>query len=296
MNGLRIFIFFLFSISLITKSKAQTFSDQEFSMISFVESLSSYGDYNSFSASRKNNIDSAVNWLNSVEYDERFNTYKVWFYYHRGRLVFVQKKIDLAKIDLEKAINLDTTNYDVMERICALSSHFKTYPTRKNFIKRGVAGYKHKLSIDSSKAEDWYYYALFMDLQSNYSSTHNIIKQRYALEKAVQLDSTEADYWYELSMCYYRVVDKKIYCLEKALQYRETCLYREHIIATLMQTVQDNQRSINYLTECIQLYTSKYSQYTDCLKNFYFLRSEVYRVMGNTQQQKLDLKASKELN
>jgi tetratricopeptide (TPR) repeat protein len=217
MNGLRIFIFFLFSIGLITKSKAQTFSDQEFSMISFVESLSSYGDYNSFSASRKNNIDSAVNWLNSVEYDERFNTYKVWFYYHRGRLVFVQKKIDLAKIDLEKAINLDTTNYDVMERICALSSHFKTYPTRKNFIKRGVAGYKHKLSIDSSKAEDWYYYALFMDLQSNYSSTHNIIKQRYALEKAVQLDSTDADYWYELSMCYYSVVDKKDILSRKGL-------------------------------------------------------------------------------
>jgi len=292
---IRILVFAFLLQSFTSNCKAQGFSKKELDMVNFSESLSSFGDYNYFSKEDKNAIDSAVNWLNSIADDPRFQDYKVWFYYNRGRLVFVQNKIELAKIDLEKAINLDSMNYDVMERICALSSHFKTYPTRKNFIKRGVTGYQHKLSIDSSKAEDWYYYALFMDLQSTYSSTYNIVKQRCALEKCVQLDSSNADYWYELSLSYYGNAEKRIQYLEKALIYRESCLYREHIIAALVQIVNNNKRSLDYITSCITIYTNLYSENTYCLKKFYELRADVYKLMGNRTQRSLDLKASKEL-
>lgn len=277
-------------------SLAQVFSPYELSMVQFVESLSSVGDYNYFSKESKNEIDSAIIWLNSVENDPRMEKYAVWFLYNRGRLLLVQKQVDKSRKDLEKAIELDSMDYYVMERICVLSAHYKTYTNRKHYIKKGIKGYEHKLKSDSLKATDWYFYAQFLDLQSQYSSTHNIVKQRYAMQKCVSLDSTNANFWYELSLCYYTFPQLRLNYLEKALKIRESTLFRDHVIAVLSQGFKDNQRSVDYIAFCLDLYKSKYPENKSYIKHLYTWRADIYKEMGKLKERSEDLKMSKTLD
>lgn len=274
-------------------SPAQTFTPEELSKIDFVESLSSVGDYNYFNAKEKNDIDSAIIWLESIETDTRFEKYQIWFYYHRGRLYLVQKKIEKSKADLEMAIMLDSMNYEVMDRICVLSSHLKNYTNRNKFIKKGIKGYRHKLDLDSSNAADWYYYAKFLDLLSNYSSTYNIVKERYAYNKCVTLEPTNPDYWYELSVCYTTTdPEKSIRYMEEALKYKESTYYRSHIIAEITQWIKDKQRGIDYITFCINLYKNKYPENTWYLKLLYNWRADIYKEMGNLKLRSADIKTA----
>lgn len=275
---------------------AQTFTTYEIQMVEFVESLSSVGDYNYFTPYEKNEIDSAVKWLNSLSQDERFKDYQVWFYFNRGRLLLVQKNYESAKLDLEHAIKLDSLNSDVMDRICVLSAHLKNYTNRKFYLRSGVAGYEQKLKTDSSNVMDWYCYAQFLDLQSQFTSKHNIVKQRYALAKCVQLDSTNANYWYELSLCYYSVPEKRIKYLNKAISLRESTLYRDHVIAALSQgSSKDLVKSIEYTSLCIDLYKEKYPDNLSFIKHLYELRADFYKEMGNIKMRNADLKSARDL-
>ena len=167
---IRLLFLFLFSGSWIPAIHAQEFSPFEMSMIRFVESLSSYGDYTSFSPQDRKEIDSAVNWLNSVDQDQRFLDFGNWLYYHRGRLYLVQNRYEPSRQDLERAIQLDSLDADVMDRICVLSAHLKNYTRRKFYLRSGVTGYEQKLRTDSTNDRDWYAYARFLDLQSQFTS------------------------------------------------------------------------------------------------------------------------------
>lgn len=284
----------LFVKFLNATSFSQVFSETEIAKINLIDNQPSTGTYESLSQQEKNDVDSALVWLEPMFKDPRFENYQKWLYYNRGRIRYFKKQLVGAQTDLETAVNLDTLYYDALERLCVLSYwHLKGYTKRKYFIKRGIIGYESKLKADSTNDEDWYYYAKFLDLQAEFSGAENVGKRQNAYKKCIQIDSTKHYYYYELSMLYYEQPEFRIQCLQKALQLGESGLYRTHIIAILMQNVKNNQRSLDYITCCINLYEKSYPEHRFYLYRFYTDRADVYKLMNKPAERAADLKKAK---
>lgn len=155
-------------------AKAQDLSSIDYAKIRFIDSQPSTGNYLSFSADRKVDVDTAIVWLNTMFSNPAFNNYQAWLHYQRGRFHYLRKEIELAQRDLEAAMDLEPKYYEALERLSTMSyHHLKNYTKRRIYINNGIKAYEEELKEDSSNAMYWYYYAKFLDLDSEFSNAQN---------------------------------------------------------------------------------------------------------------------------
>jgi hypothetical protein len=275
---------------------AQNLSQEDSKKTRFISIQPSTGNYFDFSTERKQAVDTAIVWLNQMFVDSNFSEYQAWLHYQRGRLYYLRKEIPLAKADLEAAMDLQPTYYEALERLSTMSwHHLKNYTKRRIYINNGILAYDQKLALDSTNAQLWYFYAKFLDLDREFSNANNIPLQIKAWEKCVSYDSTLADGWYELSYLNIKNPELRLIYLYKAISLQESWLYRAHILATLKQNIKDDERTLDFLNQSIQLYEAKYPTHTSTLQGYYKSRAEIYAKQKKYDLQKLDLARIKEL-
>lgn len=286
----------LCAVLLLQALNAQNLSDVDLAKIRFIEKQPSTGNYFSFSADKKNEVDTAIIWLNGMFTNPAFSQYKAWLHYQRGRLHYLRKEIDRAQIDLEAALNLEPMHYEALERLSTMSyHHLKNYTKRRIYINNGIAAYEAKLAEDSANASLWYYYAKFLDLDNEFSNAKNNQERITAWQQCVLYDSTIADAWYELSYLHTNEPNKRLAYLYTALSLQEYWLYRSHILATLKFDIGDNDRTLAFLNESIAVYESRYPSYKSTLSGYYKDRAAIYGKLKQFDLQQADLLRVKEL-
>lgn len=282
---LRTVTVFLLICFAIKTAKAQAPKEPDPRLLKTFEELdkiSSYGDYAEFDSLSKLQIESALTVCKNNLLRPHDSITKSILLYHKGRLEFVKKQYETAKVDLEKALEYDITNYPALERLCTLSwGHLKNYSRRRIFINSSLYNWNLKCRIDSSNAFNWYYLAMTYKLDMQFSNANVQGSALHCFKKCIQLDSNVGTYYFETA----QLVDDqtRLQYLLKALQKEENWLYRAHIAAYYSEKKQD-ENLLNFVNQSINLYEANYPNYFFFLANLYQAKGEIYK-----RQNRIDL-------
>ncbi len=265
-----------------TESYAQATKEPDAKILKAFEALdkiSSYGDYAEFDSLYKEQIEQGLQVCRNFLLRPHDSITKSILLYHKGRLEFVKKKYEVAKIDLEKSLEYDISNYLALERLCVLSwGHLKGYSKRRIFINSSLHAWTQKSKIDSSNAFNWYYLALTYNLDMQYSNANVKGSVLFCLDKCIKLDSNVGTYYFE----YAQLADNKtrIWYLQKALQKEENWLYRSHIAAWYSENKMD-EPLLEFVNQSINLYEAQYPNYYFFLANLYQAKGEIHKRQNN---------------
>lgn len=266
-----------------TASFAQAPKEADAKILKALEALdqiSSYGDYAEFDSLSKVQIEQGLQVCRNYLLRPNDSITKSILLYHKGLLEFVKKNNEVAKVDLEKSLEYDISNYLALERLCVLSwGHLKGYTKRRIFINSSLYAWNQKCKLDSSNAFNWYYLAMTYNLDMQYSNADAKGSVLYCLDKCIKLDSNVATYYFEYAL----LTDTKtrIWYLKKALQKEENWLYRSHIAAYYSENKMDAEM-LEFVNLSINLYEAQYP-------NYYFFLANLYQAKGDIHKRQNDM-------
>lgn len=115
-------------------------------------------------------------------------------HYYLGLVSASQKKNDVARIELEKAVALKPDFSDAWRELCNISLRERNYD-------QGLAVAQRFLAAQPEDREAWRVHAYVLTLKKEYS---NALK---SLHKVIALDSLDSSGWFELGTCHERNKD-----------------------------------------------------------------------------------------
>jgi len=246
--------------------KAQAPEQKYLDLFNQLDQISSYGDYNSLDSVSKSQINQGIQLCQTQLKKTLDSVTRSVFLYHKGRLELVKKNILEAQKDLELALNLHASNYPALERLCVLSyHHLKGYTKRKTYIQKSIKEWELRCYVDSTDGFNWYYLGMTFKLHEEFSQAAVQNNVQYCLSRAIQLDTNNGTYLFELSL--YKPCLVKTQILKKALTKEEYWLYRSHILACLLELKQYREL-LNFAEMSLQLYEREFP-------NYYFFMSQI---------------------
>lgn len=283
-------LFILCFLHLTSNLFGQIISQKAYEKVKIIENISSTGSYEQLSQVKKAEIDSAITWLSDMTESEEFQPHLSWVYANRGRLNYKIRDIETAKLDLEKSLEIDPLNYQALERLCVMSMwHLKGYTKRRILINISVEKMRLKVLEDSLSASSWYSYAKFLDLDKEFSNANNTNLLRKAWLKAAMLSISNHDAWYELSLLYSDEPEQRLRYLLIALSIQESWLYRDHIVSVLTRQILDDEKSLKFLDESLEIYKMQPTRYETSILFYLKQRAAIYKRQNQTDLYKQDL-------
>lgn len=282
----RIIVFFCITVVWMVNGislKAQTEPSPDIiNTLDALDNINAVGDYSTFDSATKKSIAFGIGVCEQYLVKKTDSFARAMFLYHKGRLEFLRNEYDTARVYLENALNHDISNYLALERLCVLTfNHVPNYYMHKFYINSSIELWKQRCYYDSLNAFHWYHLAKTYQLQSNFTEANNNDKMLQSIKRSVELDSTNATYWYEYAL--QSNPNDKITYLFKALSLSENWNWRLDIIKWHIENSKTNML-LPFIEQSLQMYTPYAETFPFFMSELYGMKATIMQEQGNMEE------------
>ncbi len=210
---------------------------------------------------------------------------KKWLLYAQGNLFSIKGMQSKSIAAYEACIGMDSLFYPAYANL-VIVTQFSKYARRATYLSNGVRLLHQQALHDSLDAENWFQLYKLLEMYNSHMFKPKKALTKYAIEKCIELDSSNAVYWWESSFHQPTLAGEQR-CLEQAVHFREGYWYRRSLQYFYQYKMKDLNKAEVVLTEGIGKCRDEVGYYND-LRELYEMRSELYKRMKKYAAAKAD--------